>query len=143
MFNRITHYFGGRLGNRKIAMWGLAFKARTDDVRESPAITIAQRLVGAGASLAVHDPQAVETAKEVLGEKQIEYCSHMYDPLRDADALVICTEWQEFRTPDFARMAELMSGDAIFDGRNLYDPEWMATTPFRYYSIGRPAVNPK
>jgi len=143
MFNRITHYFDGRLGDRKIAMWGVAFKARTDDVRESPAITIAQRLVGAGACLAVHDPEAMETAKTVLGDKQIDYCPGMYDPLTDADALVICTEWQEFRTPDFERMAELMSGDVIFDGRNLYDPEWMAATPFRYYSIGRAAVNPK
>ena len=143
MFNRIKHYFGSQLGNCKIAVWGLAFKARTDDVRESPAITIAQRLIGAGASLAIHDPQAMETAKAVLGDKQIEYCQHMYDPLKDADALVICTEWQEFRTPDFARMAELMAGEVIFDGRNLYDLEWIANTPFRYYSIGRPAVNPK
>ncbi|MCP4378389.1 MAG: UDP-glucose/GDP-mannose dehydrogenase family protein [bacterium] len=143
MFNRIKHYFGNQLGSCKIALWGLAFKARTDDVRESPAITIAQRLVGAGASLAVHDPQAMETAKAFLGDKQIEYCPHMYDPLKDADALVICTEWQEFRTPDFAKMADLMKGDAIFDGRNLYDLDWIANTPLRYYSIGRPAVNPK
>ena len=143
MFDRIKHYFGSRLGACKIAVWGLAFKARTDDVRESPAITIAQRLVGAGASLAVHDPQAMETAKAVLGDKQIEYCQHMYDPLKDADALVVCTEWQEFRTPDFARMADLMAGDVIFDGRNLYDLKWIANTPFRYYSIGRPAINPK
>ena len=143
MFNRIKHYFGSRLGACKIAVWGLAFKARTDDVRESPAITIVQRLVGAGASLAVHDPQAMETAKTILGDKQIEYCPHMYDPLKDADALVVCTEWQEFRTPDFARMADLMAGDVIFDGRNLYDLEWIANTPFRYYSVGRPAVNPE
>ena len=143
VFNRIKHYFGPRMGESKIAMWGLAFKARTDDVRESPAITIAQRLVGSGASLAVYDPQAMETAKSILGDKQIEYCNHMYDPLKDADALVICTEWQEFRTPDFAKMADLMRGDVIFDGRNLYDLEWIANTPFRYYSIGRPAVNPK
>ncbi|MDP6546545.1 MAG: UDP-glucose/GDP-mannose dehydrogenase family protein [Phycisphaerae bacterium] len=143
MFDRIKHYFGNRLGDCKIALWGLAFKARTDDVRESPAITIAQRLVGAGASLAVHDPQAMETAKGALGDKQIEYCPHMYDALNDADALVVCTEWQEFRTPDFARMARLMAGNVIFDGRNLYDLEWIANTPFRYYSIGRPAVNPK
>ena len=143
MFARIKHYFGSQLGACKIAVWGLAFKARTDDVRESPAITIVQRLVGAGASLAVHDPQAMETAKTILGDKQIEYCPHMYDPLKDADALVVCTEWQEFRTPDFARMAGLMAGDVIFDGRNLYDLEWIANTPFRYYSIGRPAVNPK
>jgi len=143
MFDRIKNYFGNQLGACKIAVWGLAFKARTDDVRESPAITIVQRLVGAGASLAVHDPQAMETAKTILGDKQIEYCPHMYDPLKDADALVVCTEWQEFRTPDFARMAGLMAGNVIFDGRNLYDLEWIANTPFRYYSIGRPAVNPK
>ena len=99
-----TLYFGDQLGNCKIVVWGLAFKALTNDVRESPAITLAQRLIGAGASLEVHDPQAMETAKAVLGDKQIEYCQHMYDPLKDADALVVCTEWQEFRTPDFARM---------------------------------------
>ena len=104
MFNHIEHYFGDQLGNCKIAVWGLAFKALTNDGRESPAITLAQRLIGAGASLEVHDPQAMETAKAVLGDKQIEYCQHMYDPLKDADALVVCTEWQEFRTPDFARM---------------------------------------
>jgi len=143
VFNRIKHYFGDKLSNSKIAMWGLAFKARTDDVRESPAITIAQRLVGAGASLAVYDPQAMETAKSIMGDKQIEYCDHMYDPLKDADTLVVCTEWQVFRTPDFAKMADLMNGDVIFDGRNLYDLEWIAHTPFRYYSIGRPPVNPK
>ena len=143
MFDRINHYFSNRLGKCKIALWGLAFKAKTDDVRQSPAITIAQRLVGSGASLAVHDPQAMETAKTVLGDKHIEYCTHMYDTLKDADALVICTEWQEFRTPDFEKMADLMKGDVIFDGRNLYDLEWIANTPFRYYSIGRPAVNPK
>ncbi len=143
MFDRIRHHFNDRLGSSKIALWGLAFKAKTDDVRESPAITIAQRLVGAGASLAVHDPQAMETAKSVLGDKHIEYCDHMYDPLKDADALVICTEWQEFRTPDFTKMAELMVGDVIFDGRNLYDLQWIANTPFSYYSLGRPAVNPK
>jgi len=142
MFDRIKHYFAGKLGGCKIAMWGLAFKARTDDVRESPAITIAQRLVGAGASLAVYDPQAMESAMSVLGDKHVEYCTHMYDPLKDADALVICTEWQEFRTPDFARMANMMSGEVIFDGRNLYDLEWIKSTPFGYYSIGRPAVNP-
>jgi len=143
MFDRIKHYFGDRLSQCRIAMWGLAFKARTDDVRESPAITIAQRLVGAGASLAVYDPQAMETARSSLGDKQVEYCSKMYDPLQDADALVICTEWQEFRTPDFAKMAGLMKGDVIFDGRNLYDLEWMSGTPFNYYSIGRPAVSPE
>lgn len=140
MFDRIRHYFGGKLNDRKFAVWGLAFKARTDDVRESPAITVVQRLLGAGAAVAVHDPKAMENARAVLGDRQVEYCDHMYDALKGADALVICTEWQEFRTPDFARVASLMSGDVIFDGRNLYDPEWMSTTPLRYYSIGRPPV---
>jgi len=141
MFNRITHYFDGRLGDRKIAMWGLAFKARTDDVRESPALTIIQRLIGAGASVAAHDPQAIETAQAVLGDSRIEYCSEMYDVLPDASALIICTEWQEYRTPDFGKIASLLAQPVIFDGRNLYDVDWMGETGLTYESIGRPIVN--
>jgi len=143
LFDLIKRYFNGELAGRKFAVWGLAFKARTDDVRDSPAIVVVRQLLAAAAQVAVHDPKAMENAKGVLGEEQVAYFDHMYDALAGAEALVICTEWQEFRTPDFRRIASLMAGEVIFDGRNLYEPQWLARTSLRYYSIGRPAVNPK
>jgi len=143
MFGRIRQHFDGRLTGRKFAVWGLAFKARTDDVRESPALLLVQRLIGAGAEVAAYDPQAMSNAKAVLGERGITYCDDPYAALPGADALVVCTEWQEFRTPDFGRITELLSGHVIFDGRNLYDLDWMAGTELKYYSIGRPAVRPE
>ncbi|NQU75643.1 MAG: UDP-glucose/GDP-mannose dehydrogenase family protein, partial [Planctomycetes bacterium] len=141
MFSKIRVHFAGKLTGKKFAVWGLAFKARTDDVRESPALTIIQRLIGAGASVAAHDPQAIETAQAVLGDSRIEYCSEMYDVLPDASALIICTEWQEYRTPDFGKIASLLAQPVIFDGRNLYDVDWMGETGLTYVSIGRPIVN--
>ncbi|HUT59168.1 MAG TPA: UDP-glucose/GDP-mannose dehydrogenase family protein [Phycisphaerae bacterium] len=143
MYHRVRYYFDGKLKDKTFAVWGLAFKARTDDVRESPAITVVQRLVGSGASVSAYDPEAIRTAREVLGDRQVRYARDMYDAVRGADALIVCTEWREFRTPDFNRVASLMAGDVIFDGRNLYDLEWLAATKLRYYSVGRPAVNPK
>jgi len=140
MIERIQRYFSGKLTDRRFAVWGLAFKARTDDVRESPALTVVQRLVGGGAEVAVHDPQAMDTARSVLGDGRIEYHEHMYDALRGADALVICTEWQQYRTPDFDRIKALLAAPVIFDGRNLYDPEWMAEMGVTYNSIGRPTI---
>jgi UDPglucose 6-dehydrogenase len=140
MFRRIEGHFGGSVKGRRVAVWGLAFKAGTDDVRESPAVALVQRLIGAGASVAAYDPKAADNARAALGTEHVEYCRHMYDPLPGADALVICTEWREFRTPDFQRVAGLMRGQVIFDGRNLYDRDWMAQTPFEYYSLGRPPV---
>lgn len=140
MIDRIRRHFNGRLSDRKFAVWGLAFKAGTDDVRESPALTVVERLVGAGASVAAHDPQAMESAKAQLGQKHIEYCTHMYDTLKGASALVVCTEWQEYRTPDFDRIKSLLAEPVMFDGRNLYDPVWMAQTGLNYFSIGRPPV---
>ena len=142
MFDRVRHYFGGKLTGRKFAVWGLAFKARTDDVRESPALTIVQRLIGAGATVAAHDPEAIGTARAVLGENNIEYCPDPYEALPGASALIICTEWQEYRTPDFERIKSSLAEAVIFDGRNLYDLEWMAEAGLTYLSIGRPAVKP-
>lgn len=141
MINRIRQFFGGKLSDRKLAIWGLAFKANTDDIRESPALTVVERLVGSGASVAVHDPQAMANARGQLGDKHIEYCSHMYDALKGADGLVVCTEWQEYRTPDFDRMKSLLAKPVVFDGRNLYDPDWMKQTGLTYFSVGRPTVN--
>lgn len=142
-FNRISQYFDGRLTDKKFAVWGLAFKAQTDDVRESPALTVIQRLVGAGAAVAAHDPKATDTARAVLGDKHITYCENMYEALSGAHALVICTEWQEYRTPDFGRIRSLLAEPVIFDGRNLYELDWMAGTGIAYLSIGRPVVNVK
>jgi len=140
MFKRIQLHYDGKLNDKRLAVWGIAFKARTDDVRESPALTLIQRLVGAGATVAAHDPKAIETAKDTLGEKHITYCDDMYQALNDAHGLVICTEWPQYRTPDFHRMRSLLADPVIFDGRNLYDLDWMAQTGLTYISVGRPTA---
>ena len=141
MFKRISQYFDGTLNNRKFAVWGLAFKARTDDVRESPALTLIQRIMGAGGTVAAHDPKAMKTAKAVLGNRNIEYCNDAYDCLSDASALIICTEWAEYRSPDFERIESLLAEPVVFDGRNLYELDVMEDTGLAYISIGRPSVN--
>jgi len=135
----ILRHFGDNVQGRRIAVWGLAFKARTDDTRESAAITVAQRLVGAGASVAVTDPKALETGRDALGDA-VDYHEDMYEACRDAEALVIATEWQEYRLPDLDRLGELMKDKVIFDGRNLYKLDFFDGTGFTYISIGRPAV---
>lgn len=139
-FERIRHHFDGQLHDKRIAVWGLAFKARTDDIRESAAITLVERLVGSGASVLAHDPKAMANAKQRLGDRTIAFVEDEYEALAEADALVICTEWREYRSPDFARIREAMKGDVIFDGRNLYDLDRMRGTGLRYESIGRPTV---
>jgi UDPglucose 6-dehydrogenase len=139
-FQRVSRHFDDKLAGRKFAIWGLAFKAGTDDVRESAAIALAQRLLGAGASLAVHDPQALDTARAALGDRDVAYCRHMYEVLPRADALIVCTEWPEYRSPDFGRVRQALKQPLIFDGRNLYDLKWMADLRFDYVSVGRPAV---
>ncbi|TNE89794.1 MAG: UDP-glucose/GDP-mannose dehydrogenase family protein [Deltaproteobacteria bacterium] len=139
-FERVRHHFDGKLADKRIAVWGLAFKARTDDIRESAAITLVERLAGAGAHVVAHDPKAMDNARKRLGERTLTLVDDEYAALDEADALVICTEWQAYRTPDFAQIKERMKGDIIFDGRNLYDLEWMAETELTYVSIGRPSV---
>jgi len=140
MFEKIRSHFDGRLQDKTFAVWGLAFKAGTDDIRESPSLTIIQRLVGAGASVSAHDPKAASNARDALGDKQIAYCDDMYETLPGAAALVVCTEWSQYRTPDFGRIASLLATPVIFDGRNLYDLAWMADAGLAYYSVGRPPV---
>ncbi len=130
------HFGGGTLTGKRIAVWGLAFKPETDDVRESPAFTLIEDLIGAGASVAAYDPAAMETAREVLGDK-CEYVDDPYAAAAGADALVIVTEWKMFRRPDFARLAEEMRGKALFDGRNVWDAKSVAKHGFTYYGIGR------
>ncbi len=145
---RIAEHFGGDLAGKRFAVWGLAFKPNTDDVREAPAHVIIRALTEQGAEVVAFDPEAIETTREVLGEGElgagsVAYAADSYSALVRADALVICTEWPEFRRPDFERMQRLLTEPLIFDGRNLYDTERMADAGFEYYSIGRPFVAPK
>jgi len=135
----ILRYFGDRTKTTKLAVWGLAFKARTDDVRESPALDCIRLFVEKGIKVSAFDPEAIETTRAELGDI-IEYVSDGYDALHDADALVIFTDWQEFRTPDFNMIKERLLSPVIFDGRNLYNRHSLAKQGFEYHCIGRPKV---
>ena len=136
LFEKIRCHFEGRLQGKKIAIWGLAFKPRTDDVREAPSLNLIESLLKAGAIVNVHDPVAIENVRRCFGE-QIAYFEHLYDAVDGADALAIVTEWNEFRNPDFEVMARLMRGAVIFDGRNLYDPAEVREAGLEYHGIGR------
>jgi UDPglucose 6-dehydrogenase len=127
----------GSLKGKQIALWGLAFKPRTDDMREAPSVPLIHGLLAAGASVQVYDPEAMKVAKSIFGSK-ISYADNSYAALTGADALVIVTEWNEFREPDFARMRKVLRSPIIFDGRNLYNPEQIRAHGFTYISIGRP-----
>ena len=124
------------LTGRTIAVWGLSFKPRTDDMREAPSVPTIEALLAAGAVVRAYDPQAERAARAIFGER-ITYAARSYDALEGADALAIVTEWNEFREPDFARMRSLLRAPVIFDGRNVFDVEQMRTEGFTYYSIGR------
>jgi UDPglucose 6-dehydrogenase len=124
------------LSGLTVALWGLAFKPRTDDMREAPAITIIERLLALGATVRAYDPEAAATARQLF-DQRITICERSYDALNGADALAIVTEWNEFREPDFEKMRSLLKSPVVFDGRNLYSPEHMQTLGFTYYSIGR------
>jgi UDPglucose 6-dehydrogenase len=136
LFEKLERHFDGGLGGQTIAVWGLAFKAETDDVRESPALVLVDALLGAGAEVRVHDPQALETARAHLGDR-VTYAEQAYDALDGAAALAIVTEWLAYRNPDFDRMKRLLTRPLIVDGRNLYDPQRLARLGFTYDSIGR------
>jgi len=125
------------LKGKHIAVWGLAFKPKTDDMREAPAITVVNGLLSRGARVHAFDPEAQAVARGLFGSR-IAYANKSYDVLKGADALVIMTEWNEFRRPDFARMKKLMRGPVIVDGRNIYDPATIRGLGFTYYSVGRP-----
>lgn len=135
----ITKELSENLSGKKIALWGLAFKPRTDDIREAPALYLIEKLLKAGAVISAYDPEAIESTKLELGET-LEYTENAYAALADADALIICTDWNEFRSPDYERIKTLLKLPLIFDGRNLYDLDLMKSLGFTYYSIGRPAV---
>lgn len=134
---KLKNYFGGSLAGKKIALWGLAFKPNTDDIREAPALYIIDELLKEGCSICAYDPEAMENVQSVLGDK-ISYGESQYQVLKDADALVVATEWSVFRTPDFDKMTEALKNKVIFDGRNLYDTEHIKDKGFEYFSIGRP-----
>ena len=126
----------GDLNGKTLALWGLAFKPKTDDMREAPAITIVEKLLKMGASIRAYDPEAGEPARRIFGDR-IHYSSHSYEALEGADALAVVTEWNEFREPDFKKIKQLLKSSVVFDGRNIYSPEHMRALGFTYYSIGR------
>lgn len=136
LFEKLQRHFDGKLRGVTIAVWGLAFKAETDDTRESPALVLVKALLDAGATVRVHDPAALAAARRRFGDR-IAYAEHAYDALPGAAALAIVTEWLEYRNPDFARVKQLLSRPLIVDGRNLYDPGRLARLGFTYDSIGR------
>jgi UDPglucose 6-dehydrogenase len=136
---KIERYFGSQLTGKTIGVWGLAFKPKTDDVREAPALVLIRRLLERGVHLVVHDPEAMENMRALCGDR-VAYASNPMDVLQDADALAINTEWDEFRNPDFAEMRRRMKTPVIFDGRNLYEPEVMQNAGFTYHSMGRQTV---
>ncbi|MBN2498065.1 MAG: UDP-glucose/GDP-mannose dehydrogenase family protein [Deltaproteobacteria bacterium] len=132
----VIRRFGEDLSGRTFAIWGLAFKPRTDDVREAPALVIIEDLLEAGAAIRAYDPEAVDNTRLVFGER-IEYVSKSYDACEGADALIVATEWNEFRRPDFERIKKLLKQPVIFDGRNVYEPDRMAALGFEYQGVGR------
>ncbi len=135
----IANHFQNNLKDKKIGVWGLAFKPKTDDIREAPALVLIDSLLEAGCQLVVHDPEAMENVCEKYGDR-LTYCDRPLDVLNDVDALAIMTEWGEFRTPDLAEMKSRMRQAVIFDGRNIFNGEQMSAAGFTYYSIGRPLV---
>jgi UDPglucose 6-dehydrogenase len=134
--DKVKAHFSNQLKGRVITLWGLAFKPNTDDIREAPSLTIIEALLKAGAQLRVHDPVAMNEVRRAIGSR-IKYFDNNYDALKGADAVILVTEWNEFRRPDFDRMKSLMSHPAVFDGRNIYDPKIMRAKGFVYYGIGR------
>jgi len=139
LFPHINAYFNQNLKGKKIAVWGLAFKPNTDDIREAPALENIQLLLDAGAQVKVYDPEAIENVKNIWGNK-IEYAESPYGALVEADALMIMTEWQVFRSPDFEVMNSLLKNKVIFDGRNLFELSLMQEQGYQYYSIGRETI---
>jgi UDPglucose 6-dehydrogenase len=143
LVKKIDEYFGGAAAvkGKTFGIWGLAFKPKTDDTREAPALTICDALLERGASVRAFDPEANDTFLARMGERiGVTYVENNYAALEGADALIICTEWNAFRQPNFAKIKQMLSLPVIFDGRNIYEPEDMRTHGFTYFSIGRPRV---
>ncbi|KQC30127.1 UDP-glucose dehydrogenase family protein [Flagellimonas eckloniae] len=139
LVDKIKSHFGKDLKGKQFGLWGLAFKPKTDDMREAPSLVIIEQLKALGATIRAYDPVAMEETKRMLGDK-IEYAKDEYDAIIDADALIVVTEWSEFRMPNFRILEKLMNNKTIFDGRNIYDTDEMIEQGFTYYSIGRDVV---
>jgi UDPglucose 6-dehydrogenase len=136
---KIQAHFGAALSGKCLAVWGLSFKPKTDDIREAPALTLIDAMLAEGVHLRVHDPEAIANVRRIYGDRLV-YCNRPYGALEEADALAIVTEWPEFRRPDFALMRRLMRAPVIFDGRNLYEPKTARANGFIYHAIGRVAA---
>jgi len=136
LIHKVTDHFGEDLSGKKIGIWGISFKPNTDDIREAPALEIIKGLLDKGAEIAAYDPQAMENASGILGSS-VRFAASTYDAVKDADALVLVTEWTEFREPDFPRMMDTMRQPVIFDGRNVFNPSKLKAMGFSYYGIGR------
>jgi UDPglucose 6-dehydrogenase len=136
LVEKVKRHFGANLSGCTFAVWGMAFKPRTDDMRDAPAITVIDSLLEAGADVHAYDPEATGEAKKIFGQR-VRFANRNYDALDGASALLVLTEWNEFRRPDFARVKRLLQRPVIFDGRNIYDPIDLVKLGFTYYSIGR------
>ena len=139
IFNKVNVHFNGELKGKRFALWGLSFKPNTDDMRDAPALVLIEKLLAAGATVNAYDPEAINESKRRIGNI-INYASNQYEALTDADALIIMTEWNEFRVPKFRMVEKLLGTKLIFDGRNIYNPEEMKEFGYKYYSIGRKTV---
>ncbi|HAC14351.1 MAG TPA: UDP-glucose 6-dehydrogenase, partial [Bacteroidetes bacterium] len=144
IIGKVKKHFGDNLKGKKIGVWGLSFKPETDDVREAPALYVVDELLKAGAQVSAYDPEAMETFKIAVGDakaKQINFVKNSKEAINGSDALVICTEWNEFRRPDFEEIKQLLNSPIIFDGRNLYDLDRIEESGITYYSVGRRNIN--
>ena len=136
LFPKMEQHYDGNLKDKNIAVWGLAFKPYTDDIREAPALYMIDKLLGAGAAVTAFDPEAMDNVKAKLGDS-IAFASSMMEAVQGADALLICTEWHAFRNPDFEGLKAALKSHVIFDGRNIYNPEEMKALGFAYCAVGR------
>jgi UDPglucose 6-dehydrogenase len=142
LLKKIKSHFKGKIKDKTFGVWGLSFKPQTDDIRNAPSIDIIENLIAEGSKINVYDPVAMEVSKIIFGNKVV-FCKEPYDVLVNADALILITEWSEFRLPNFSIMEKLMKSKVIFDGRNIYEPSEMQELGFTYYSIGRKTIFPK
>jgi UDPglucose 6-dehydrogenase len=143
LVQQIERYYGAELEGRTFALWGLSFKPDTDDMREAPSLVLIDSLLQRGASVRAHDPEAIANARRHFAGREgsgLSFFEHNYDALEGSDALVIVTEWRQYRVPDFERIRSLLRAPVVFDGRNLFDPARMARLGFDYTSVGRPPV---
>lgn len=139
LVDKIKRYFGESLKGKTLALWGLSFKPNTDDMREAPSRVLMEAMWDLGVKIKAYDPEAMEETKRIYGEREdLQFCKRAYDALDKADALVVCTEWSAFRSPDWKTVGELMNNKVVFDGRNLYEPELMAEKGYTHFAIGRP-----